>query len=229
MSSKSYTPIPETETKTSIPLSSFTRLSKVVSLYDSPSSPLPLPTSPTTILLCSWMNASPKHIAYYTTSYVRLYPGARIIIATMNTKQFLLQSEKTRRLDVKSAVTALLARPQEDERLLMHAISNGGAKRLYGIAGAYRELTGKPLNPFAYILDSAPGIPQFRRDIHALTVPMRAFPWWAKVPFVTVVFLVTCFVYVTVNCELSFSIFSSIFFFPHVTTRNPLPNFHSCD
>ncbi|CAG8960854.1 hypothetical protein HYFRA_00002391 [Hymenoscyphus fraxineus] len=199
MATRTYSPLPGTETKISIPISSFNRLSKVVSLYEPPDSALPLPTAPTTILLCSWMNASPKHIAYYTSSYIRLFPGARILIATINTAQFLLQSEKTRRSDIKAAVTALLARPQEDERLLMHAISNGGAKRLYGIAGAFRELVGKPLMPFAYILDSAPGIPQFRRDVHALTVPVKGWSWWAKAPFYVVVYMITCFVYVSVN------------------------------
>ncbi|KAG9231797.1 hypothetical protein BJ875DRAFT_105331 [Amylocarpus encephaloides] len=181
------------------PLSSFTRLSQVVRLYTPNAEIVSAPTSPTTILFCSWMNASAKHTAYYTRTYQRLFPGARIILCTINTSQFLLTTETTRRAQVKEAITALLAGEQENERLLVHVLSNGGAKRFYGISREYREMTGKPLPMKGFVVDSAPGIPQFRRDIHALAVPARNWTWYLKAPYMTSVFLVTCVVYVTVN------------------------------
>jgi hypothetical protein len=208
--------VPEPKAKAPIPLSAFTRLSKVVRLYEPDASIKPSPSSPTTILLCSWMNAAAKHIDYYSRSYMKLYPGARIIIVTIDTRQFLLTSEVTRRAQIKEAISAILALPQDDERLLVHALSNGGAKRLYGISAAYAAKTGKPLPLKAYVLDSAPGIPQFRRDIHALSMPIRNHPWFIRFPFKTAVFMVTCVVYVFVNCKLLLlsSILTEAFIFP---------------
>ncbi|EHK99039.1 hypothetical protein M7I_5124 [Glarea lozoyensis 74030] len=49
----------------------------------------------------------------------------------MNTKQFLFTSESTRRAQVRTVITALLSEPQMS--LMVHALSNGGAKRLYAI------------------------------------------------------------------------------------------------
>lgn len=192
------------ESTPSKPLSTFTKLSKVVRLYEPPSAStttLADADSPTTILFCSWMNAFPKHIEYYTKTYMALYPNARIIQVTINTQQFLFQSETTRRREVQEAVTALLARPQAEERLLVHALSNGGARRVYNISGAYREATGKPLPLKAFVVDSAPGIPQFRRDIHALGLPAKKLRWYIRVPYIAVVVLVTTAVYITVNCK----------------------------
>jgi hypothetical protein len=111
----------------------------------------------------------------------------------------MLETEHKRREDIKEAVTALLSRPQEDERLLVHALSNGGGKRLYGVGSVYRDITGKPLPAKAVIMDSAPGIPQFRRDIHALGVPARKFNWAVWLPFMLVIVIVTSIVYIVVN------------------------------
>lgn len=198
--------IPELVTSQDIkplkPLSIFIRLSPKVWLYDPPttstSTPIP-PNHPTTILLCTWMNAIPKHVEYYTRTYLRLYPFTRIIIVSINTVEFLLQSEPRRRADVKAAVSALLAPEQENERLFVHSLSNGGGRRVYGIAGAYAAATGRPLPAKAWLIDSAPGIPKFRRDIHALTVPARNWSWVAWLPYMVAVLSITSVVYVVVN------------------------------
>lgn len=154
------------------PLAAFTRLSPTVAYYEPLKAVAPTTPndgSPTTILLCSWMNARPKNVDYYSRNYMNLYPAARIIHVTINTTQFIFQSEAQRRKDMMKAVSTLLARDQEAERLLVHSVSNGGGKRVYNIAGAYRSVTGKALPAKAIIFDSAPGLPRFKRDIHALS------------------------------------------------------------
>jgi hypothetical protein len=181
------------------PLSAFTRLSPKVSIYIPSQTTTGSSHDPTTILLCSWMNAAPKHIEYYCKTYMRLYPSARIILSTMNTKEFLFQSEARRRADVKEAVSAILAPDQANERLFVHALSNGGVKRMFAIAGAYQALTGKALPAKAFLLDSAPGIPKFRRDIHALTVPVVKWPLYLWLPYMAVTLAVVSVVFVTVN------------------------------
>ncbi|CZT45891.1 uncharacterized protein RSE6_06248 [Rhynchosporium secalis] len=182
------------------PLSAFKRLSQVVSLY-TPSDPpnFASPTHPTTILFCSWMNASPKHIDYYTRTYMSLYPSARIILITINTKQFMLETEVRRRKDIAEAITALLAEDQSAQRLHVHSLSNGGAKRVYGVMGAYKTRTGKTLQVKTHIIDSSPGIPRFRRDLHALTMPFRNISLFLRLAFTSIVYVAVCVIYVVVN------------------------------
>lgn len=189
-----------TTTASSRPFSSFKRLSTAVQLHEPTQFSDPRSgNEPTTILICSWLNASSKHIQYYTKWYMQRFPNARIIVTTIRTKQFLIESETKRRQDIKPAVDAILARPEDEERLLVHTLSNGGAKRLYGVAGVYRTVTGKPLPTEAIIFDSAPGIPQFRRDIYALQLEAKKFSWFVWLPYMLAVYLISIVVYVCVH------------------------------
>lgn len=184
------------------PLAAFIRLSPTVAYYE-PLKAVPAPGtvddgSPTTILLCSWMNAKAKNVDYYCRNYMNIYPSARIIHVTINTTQFILQSEAQRRRDMMKAVSILVSRDQEPERLLVHSVSNGGGKRVYNIAGAYRSVTGKPLPARAMILDSAPGIPRFKRDLHALMVPARKLHWLPWLFYAAVIHVTCSVIFVSV-------------------------------
>jgi hypothetical protein len=178
--------------KTTGPLSTFIRLSTAVWLYDPPllasagfmANGCRQPS--TTIVFCGWLNASLKNIAYYIGHYKSLYPHARIILLTINTTEIFLQSESRRREAVQPAVDAILARGQHDETILVHSFSSGGGKRLYGVAGAYRTITGHPFTPKAVVFDSGPGIPSFQRDLHSLMVAGRNLNWLLWVPFAAV-------------------------------------------
>jgi len=70
---------------------------------------------------------------------------------------------------------------------------------LYGIAGAYQKTTSSSLPVTAIIFDSAPGIPQFRRDIHALMIPARKLNWMLWIPFAALIVAATSVVFVVVN------------------------------
>jgi hypothetical protein len=182
------------------PLSMFTPLSKVVRLYTpEKTSQVSSPDAPTTILLCSWVDGNAKHIQYYTKVYMKLFPLARIILVQINMWQFLVQTEATRRMEVQAAVTALLASPFKNDRLLVHSFSNGGMRRVYNIAGAYRASTGNPLPVKAYVMDSAPGIPQFKRDMHVFSLPAQRMPWFLRVPYLAFASFVASAVYVSVH------------------------------
>jgi Eukaryotic protein of unknown function (DUF829) len=191
--------------KQSKPLSAFVRLSPVVSLYEPP----PLAGAdhvtsdstgpPTTILLCSWLNARPKNIAYYVGYHMTLYPQARIILVTMSTAQFLFQSETRRRQDVQAAVEAILTRDQKHDRILVHSFSNGGGKRLYGVSAVYRKLTGKPFSPIAIVFDSSPGIPSFQRDLHSLMIAGRKLNWFLWLPFAATTLVLVSLVNICVH------------------------------
>lgn len=178
------------------PLSAFKKLSPCVSLYTPDTASIPPPTHPTTILFCSWMDAAPKHISYYTSYYTNLFPSSRIVHCTMTTNQFLLQSETRRRKDVAPAIDAIFSHSnEEDARLFVHCISNGGAKRLYGIAGLYQSQKNKPLPIKTIIYDSCPALPRFKRDLHAiLHVPGAKLPWSSYIPLAIIAVLATTIV-----------------------------------
>jgi hypothetical protein len=201
MPSKTYSSIPEEGAASTKPLSTFIRLNKVVKIYEpSPSLTVP-PKTPTTVLLCAWLNASAKHIDYYAKFYNKLWPGARIIVTTISTKQFVYESEATRRLEVEPVVSAILARPESEEWIHAHCLSNGGGKRLYNISGAYRAITGKSMPVKSLIMDSAPGMPQFRRDFLSISIPGRKLNLFLRVPFMIAVFLLCCVIHVSVYCK----------------------------
>ncbi|KAF7891640.1 hypothetical protein EAF00_007942 [Botryotinia globosa] len=183
------------------PLSAFNRLSPCVYLYSPTTTTAPPASDPSTILLCSWNNAAPKHISYYTNYYTNLFPLSRIVLCTMKTSQFLLQSEARRRKDAAPAVDALCSESSDQEaRLLVHCISNGGAKRFYGIAGLYQSLKGKPLPISSIVYDSCPSLPWFKRDLHALLhVPGAKLPWLLYIPLAVVAIIAASIVYFIVH------------------------------
>ncbi|TAQ87973.1 hypothetical protein B7494_g3702 [Chlorociboria aeruginascens] len=189
---------PATTTK---PLSDFTRLNHCVSTNTpTPSSTPPDPLHPTIILLCTWMNATPRPTAYYTRQYQTLYPSARIILSTMTTAEFIFQSEPKRRKDIQPILSSLLSTGDiSNERILIHALSNGGAKRAYAFIGAYQTATGRVFPAKSLIYDSAPGIPQFKRDIYSLLMPGKKFNWFVWVPFAVAIVLITAVVNVIVH------------------------------
>lgn len=185
-------------------LTDFVPLCHDAAIYMPPAgTPPALANSPTTIIFSAWMNALPKHIDYYVRTYKRLYPSARIIFIRISTIQFLFTSETTRRKQIKAVVDALLAfeneNGKEKERLIVHSISNGGAKRSYGVAGLYLERTGRTLPMKVFLTDCAPGIPKFRRDMHALTVPLQKMNIFYKAPIYALLLVSVSLVYVCVN------------------------------
>jgi len=149
------------------------------------------------------MNAAPKHIDYYVRKYKALYPSSRIIVIRTNTIQHLFSSESARRKQVKEVVDVLLGfekeNGRENERLVVHAISNGGAKRSYGMMGLYLERTGRTLPMKLFLMDCTPGIPRFRRDMHALTFPLKKMSIFKSAPIYAMLFISVSAVYVCVN------------------------------
>ncbi|KAI9845605.1 MAG: hypothetical protein M1838_001665 [Thelocarpon superellum] len=146
-------------------LESFRRLNAIVSLYEPPKDLKQIDTAvsqtsvvtdpPTTILICGWMSANPRHVAKYSAHYALRYPGARILTVETTTPDFNVRSFATQVQRVGPAVDAL--RADADPQLLVHTFSNGGAHKFCTISRAYRQATGKLLSVRAMVIDSAPG------------------------------------------------------------------------
>ncbi|RDW66019.1 hypothetical protein BP6252_09654 [Coleophoma cylindrospora] len=195
------------------PLHNFTKLTSNISIYTPEASPPtagPKPSTqhPTTILFCSWLNAHPRHIAKFLAHHQLRYPSARIILVTINTQQFIFESEAKRKHDMAPVVAALLAGPPTtrgtstapNDRLLVHVCSSGGAKRLYNILGAYRAQTQRALPARAVIYDSSPGIPHFASGLRALLAAGAKLAWWAWIPFWVSMVVLNAGIIFTVHC-----------------------------
>jgi hypothetical protein len=149
-------------------LSTFTRVSELVSIYEPPTTTTPAsgPSPPDVIVVLSWMAAPARAVAKYTAGYAALFPTARIVLARTEYVDFLLHSEAAQRQAMAPVVEALCATP--DARVLVTCFSNGGASKACRLAEAYRLETGKILPIHALVLDSCPGKATFARGVASL-------------------------------------------------------------
>ncbi|KAA8915056.1 hypothetical protein FN846DRAFT_770516 [Sphaerosporella brunnea] len=157
---------------TASPLSPFARLSPSVHLYTPPSAPLSS-QDPAAILLCSWLNALPRHLTKYTTTYRTRYPRSQILVITSTYSDF----GRDQSASLAPAITALLA---HDGPMLVHSFSSGGAHQLLQLAAQYRRRAGKKLPVRALVLDSAPSSADLYTVVCGLVSSLRALPWWRR-------------------------------------------------
>jgi hypothetical protein len=221
MPSRVATSTPQNDTLVVKPLASFVRLNSQVALYKPPKVSEPVSSlTPTTVVLCCWMNAASKHIDYYARGYMSLYPAAQIIVVTITSKEFIFESEKKRRADVMKVVHAILAPDQGKERLLVHSFSNGGLKRSYSIASSFQSLTGNIFAPKTLIFDSAPGMPRYWRGVYALAVPARKFSFLPRVMFMLVAHLIIALIYICVYW-IPLDLWYNLIWGPMLGLKNP--------
>ncbi|KAF2461648.1 hypothetical protein BDY21DRAFT_332800 [Lineolata rhizophorae] len=158
------------------PLAAFQRLNDSVYLYDP--STATAPASADLVILCSWMDAAPKHIAKYVEGYVRLRPRARILLIRNEMPDMLVRSTSTARKQLAPALDVVrgAARPDAGAHVVLHLFSNGGARRATHLAAWFREAEGAALPIDAMLLDSSPGKPSYRRSLNALSVGLPKSP-----------------------------------------------------
>ena len=136
---------------------------------------------PDLILLTAWMNASPRHVAKYTTGYQRLFPTSRILIIVTSTYHFLYQPENQRIKDFEPALS-ILKDLQSEEKMLLHSFSNGGAAATWQLARTHRERTGNALPIAKAIFDSAPGTQGYDSSLAAFSMGLPKNPvlWYVE-------------------------------------------------
>ncbi|KAK9318818.1 hypothetical protein V1517DRAFT_359709 [Lipomyces orientalis] len=161
-----------------VELSSFKRINHKTYLWTPPPSakrnnngsvmslPSAAGTPPDLILIGSWMNASPRHIAKFTEYYQLIYPSSPILLLTSSTADFFFNTSP------RSGPTG---------GLLVHGFSNGGGGQVAFLVEHYKAATGHPLPAAAVILDSLPGRSRFRVGIRTLSFGLpRA--WYVRWP-----------------------------------------------
>lgn len=173
------------------PLDSFTKLNSNVYIHEPPPNAqqgsngsidqhIHQSDAPHLILLFTWMGAAPKHIAKYTSTYIKLFPSSTIVLV------------RTQLFDMMSLPTSILHRRYTPalQRLLKVAkssgtgkpcvlaqtFSNGGAFAFLNFARFYRQMTGHSLPISALILDSGPAIGNIPRSVAAIMAPIPRNP-----------------------------------------------------
>ncbi|OJD33155.1 uncharacterized protein BKCO1_3300084 [Diplodia corticola] len=181
-------------------LPGFQRLNHKTYLHDpATASPTPPATAartpnstgtPSLILVCSWMDAQPKHVAKYTTYYRTLYPASPILLVTSATADFFFNPASRQKRELAPALAAICSyvptssTSTDDDRsdrsggggLLVHALSNGGCGHLAMLCTQYRSLTGHALPARSVIYDSAPGRSRFAQGLAAMSLALPSFP-----------------------------------------------------
>ncbi|KAJ8096632.1 hypothetical protein POJ06DRAFT_286898, partial [Lipomyces tetrasporus] len=175
-------------------------------------------TPPDLILIGSWMNASPRHIAKFTEYYQLIYPSSPILLLTSSMSDFFFNTARKETADYAPAVTTVRVHidqwstygqdhstPGEGGGLLVHGFSNGGGGQVAFLAEHYKAATGHPLPARAVILDSLPGRSRFRVGIRTLSFGLPK-AWYVRWPL-----------------QLAFAVLLAVFFrIPHALGRQTL-------
>lgn len=186
---------------TTSPLKDFKSLNPSVYIYKAVLSDKKPENDPDVILLCGWMDGTPRHISKYTTPYGTTYPNTTIIVVITTVKDAVFSRTHqniTRITPVVTQIASIAKQVSADEsrdaRILLHSFSNGGGYSAMLILQQWRELTGKAMNIQAMILDSSPGIPTLSRTVAAMSVSLPKFPLFRFLGILTLRLLYVFFI-----------------------------------
>jgi hypothetical protein len=134
---------------------------------------------PTLVILCTWVNAAPRHIAKYTDGHSALYPSAAQLVLTTSLTDMIVRSESRQQSELAPAIQTIRSIVEENRhnaRILLHVFSHGGAHKACQLAIRWRADMGGALPITALILDSTPGYGTYRRSLDAMVLSMSPSP-----------------------------------------------------
>ncbi|KAK8091430.1 hypothetical protein PG997_001791 [Apiospora hydei] len=155
------------------------------------------------IVLCTWMGAADKHIAKYADIYRQKAPGAKILLLKSAVGSMVSSYASQRRAmrPAQQVVCQLLqehyslqrggASSNEQPRILLHMMSNGGANSATNLLVDLEGRLQAPIPVVGLICDSTPNASSWKNTCHAF---MYSFPCGFPVNILT-----TAFVYATIT------------------------------
>ncbi|KAJ5184225.1 hypothetical protein N7492_001841 [Penicillium capsulatum] len=143
---------------------------------------------PTTILIFGWGDGMPKNVSKYADGYHELFPSARIIVVLSRTLQASNQPLDARVEAMMPVVDLVYPTPtgdgKEEERVLVHAMSNTGGIFAAATVVAYQQRHGsdKKFPHKLLVCDSTPGSLDFASQVGRWSRAMavgtaKFFPW----------------------------------------------------
>jgi len=153
----------------------FKKLSDSIFFYQ-PSTEQITPTkyssSPSLIILCTWVAAQPKHISRYIDHYQRCFPNASILIIQTSLYQMTFLTDKGHQNRIK-IVTDIIC--NQNGTVHLHGFSNGGAVTISQLLCALPSSNRQ--NTFsALVLDSCPGRGTYERTAKGMIVTLPKNP-----------------------------------------------------
>ncbi|KAA8649465.1 hypothetical protein EYZ11_008080 [Aspergillus tanneri] len=112
------------------------------------------------VVICTWLGASPKHIAKYVDLHRSIAPHARILLIESEVA-ILVSSYAYQRRAIQPAARAIcnsLAESSSNHppKILLHTFSNGGTNTATQLLITLRETLHEPLPLIGLVLDSTP-------------------------------------------------------------------------
>ncbi|KAH6625797.1 hypothetical protein C7974DRAFT_207571 [Boeremia exigua] len=176
-----------TPPKVAQPLSEFTTIGHNTYLW-APSSRNPkLPL----ILLFAWNAAAAKHIAKYTASYQRLFPGSGIVLVRCYTSDMFTRSARYPTL-LAPALDYAHQHTDAGGELLVHSFSNGGGNQINEFVKAWRARYDGKLPMRVQIMDSSPTKGPWMKSYAAISAGLPKSWFWKWFGGVLVHLLLFC-------------------------------------
>lgn len=128
------------------------------------------------VIICAWMGAAPRHIAKYTAQHRLLFPKAQLLVLQSEPLDVAWRSDNyqvKRFAPARAVVQSFLGRKdQQDQHILLHSFSNGGAQTACQLVSQTRQENGKRLPVKAMVLDSSPGGATVERGVTAFAASL---------------------------------------------------------
>ncbi|KAJ5377717.1 uncharacterized protein N7496_005126 [Penicillium cataractarum] len=173
-----------------VPFPGFTALSDRIYLRNgNETTDPPPPTHPTTIIIFGWGDGMPKHVSKYADGFHDLYPSTRILVAISKTLHASNQPLPDRVAAMMPIIDTVFPTPTgdggtQDERVLLHAMSNTGGIFVAAAMVAYQQRHGKDktMPHELLVCDSTPGGLVFSAQVGRWSRAMavgtaKFFPW----------------------------------------------------
>jgi hypothetical protein len=172
-----------------VPFPGFTAITERVYLRDGHEKAKPSPADdPTTIIIFGWGDGMPKHVSKYSDGFHELFPSARILVVLSGTFHASNQPLESRIEAMMPVIDTVFPTPTgdgiEDERILVHAMSNTGGIFCAAAVVAYQRRHGadKMFPHKLLVCDSTPGSVDFASQVGRWSRAMavgtaKFFPW----------------------------------------------------
>ncbi|KAK2050106.1 DUF829-domain-containing protein [Colletotrichum somersetense] len=163
----------------------------------------PSPGHPRVVVIFGWGDALPKHVAKYADGFRKLFPHARQIAVLAPIVKAMREDLETRAANMMPVIDLAYpeagsddtTRPDDEDAVLLHVMSNTGGINYAGSLYAYQRKYGRPMPHRLSSYDSTPGsvvltIDNLKRWSLAMALGTAGwFPW----PFVVTQFIMAIF------------------------------------
>lgn len=114
---------------------------------------------PTIVMLYGWGDGLPKHVAKYADGFRQLFPHATqiVILSPISRAMFSNLQQRSDHMIPVLDMLSKINKNLDDERILIHTMSNTGAVNYAATLNSYQEIFGKAMPHQLLILDSTPG------------------------------------------------------------------------